>query len=95
MNSQSSHSTPWNRGDGWFARIGLVASWIGWVGAFLGVYIAAIGYAGWVIGLALGWMPALLAALAASAVLRHSWWRIAIAAAIVGAMVALGILGVH
>jgi len=96
MNGQSAQSSaPWNRSDGWFARIGVVAGWGGFVAAFLAVYIAAIALVGWIFGLALGWIPAFPAAWIASVLLRQHWWWIAIAAAIVGAMAALGLIGIH
>lgn len=49
---------------------------IGWVcGAviFIAVMIAAIGSVGWVIGIALGWIPALLAGTIAAFALRYIW----------------------
>jgi hypothetical protein len=71
MNNQPAY-TSWG-GDGWFADIGMAAGEIAWVVAFLAVYIAAVGSAGWVIGIAMRWIPASLAAPAAFLVLRYLW----------------------
>jgi hypothetical protein len=44
--------------------------------AFLVVYLAAIDSAGWVIGIALGWIPAFFAAATAFFIGRHLWWTL-------------------
>ena len=65
--------TTWDRIKG----IYLLGAWV--VGAlsgvitFIWVYILAVGYSGWVVGIALGWFPAGLAALAAFFVCGYLW----------------------
>jgi hypothetical protein len=45
---------------------------------FIVVYVAAVGSVGWVIGIALGWIPAGLAAALAGTLVRWLWPLIAI-----------------
>ena len=60
------------------SAIGTFAGLVGAILVFLAVYAAAIGYSGWVVGIALGWIPAILAALVAGFIFRYLWWLIAI-----------------
>lgn len=60
-------------GDGWVAVVGIFAGSIAALIAFIWVYIAAVGSVGWVIGIALGWFPAMLAAGVAFLVFRFLW----------------------
>jgi len=58
--------------------IGTFAGIVGALLVFVTVYVASIGYSGWVVGIALGWIPAILAALVAGFLLRYLWWLFAI-----------------
>jgi len=58
---------------GLYKGIGTVLGLIGACIAFLGVYVAAIELNGWLIGLALGFATAGIAAAAAFFVLRYLW----------------------
>ena len=60
------------------ALIGAFSGIVGALLVFLAVYAAAIGYSGWVVGIALGWIPAILASLAAGILFRYLWWLFAI-----------------
>ncbi len=62
--------------------IGLFVGPIAAVLAFVGVYIAAVNSIGWVIGIALGWIPAGLAAVLAYFVFRYLWFALLIMTAI-------------
>jgi hypothetical protein len=53
---------------------GMVIGGIASVITFIAVYIAAVGSVGWVIGIALGWIPAGLASALAYVVFRYLWW---------------------
>jgi hypothetical protein len=66
----------------WFALIGIVFGGLAWLVTFVAVYIAAVASVGWVIGIALGWFPALLAAILAFVIFRYLWWLIALGAAL-------------
>jgi hypothetical protein len=63
--------------DLWSA-IGAFSGIVGAILVFLAVYAAAIGYAGWLVGIALGWIPAILGALVAGFLFRYLWWLFAI-----------------
>lgn len=62
----------------WFSIVGKAFGGIAWLITFIGVYIAAVDSVGWVIGIALGWIPAGLAAVLAYLVFRYLWWAILI-----------------
>jgi hypothetical protein len=64
--------------EGWFAIAGMIVGWLAAVITFIAVYIAAVGSVGWVIGIALGWIPAGLAAGLAYLLFRYLWWLAAI-----------------
>jgi hypothetical protein len=49
---------------------------IGAVIVYFGIWIAAADSAGWVIGIALGWIPAAILAAISYAVLRYMWWLV-------------------
>jgi hypothetical protein len=61
-----------------WSAIGTFAGILGALLVFLAVYAAAIVYSGWVVGIALGWIPAILASLAAGILCRYLWWLFAI-----------------
>lgn len=65
-------------GESAFESIGGLAGLFGGAVAFIAVYVAAIGAAGWVIGIALGWIPALLAAFLIGLLCRYLWWLVLI-----------------
>ena len=57
--------------------IGPIGQFLGAIGTlivYFGVWLAAADSAGWVIGIALGWIPAAIAAGIAYFVLRYLWW---------------------
>lgn len=56
------------------AMVGTAIGGIAMVVTFIAVYIAAVGSVGWVIGIALGWIPAGLASALAYLVFRYLWW---------------------
>jgi hypothetical protein len=56
-----------------YIRIGGLLGAVGACVAFFGAYVAAINSTGWVIGLAVGWITAWLAAVVAFVILRHLW----------------------
>jgi hypothetical protein len=64
--------------EGLWNAVGTFAGIVGALLVFLAVYAAAIGYSGWVVGIALGWIPAILASLAAGILVRYLWWLFAI-----------------
>jgi hypothetical protein len=74
----------------WFVDVSWAAGWVGFVITFLAVYIAAIGSVGWVIGIALGWIPAMLAAGFAFFVFLWLWWLILIAIAVLALKITMG-----
>jgi len=61
-----------------YIRIGSILGVIGACIAFFGAYSAAINSTGWVIGLALGWITAWLAAAVAFVIFRHLWPFVAV-----------------
>ena len=63
----------------WEESVGLWLGALAAVAAFGGVYIAAVGSAGWVVGIALGWIPAVLAAVASFLLFRYLWWLVLLA----------------
>jgi hypothetical protein len=63
---------------GWFAITGFIVGGLAALIAFVAVYIAAVGSVGWVIGIALGWIPAGLAAGLAFVLGRYLWWLAAL-----------------
>jgi hypothetical protein len=77
-NSQQNRAIAKTGLEGLWSAIGAFAGIVGAILVFLAVYAAAIVYSGWVIGIALGWFPAILAALAAGILFRYLWWLIAI-----------------
>jgi hypothetical protein len=60
--------------DGFSETTGVVLGVIAGLAAFVGVFAAAVGSAGWVVGIALGWIPAGLAAALAFFTFRYLWW---------------------
>lgn len=64
--------------DSVIEAIGAVAGLIAGVITFIAVYIAAVGSVGWVIGIALGWIPAGLAAVLVGLIFRYLWWLVVI-----------------
>jgi hypothetical protein len=56
-----------------YIRIGGLLGALGACIAFFGAYVAAINSTGWVIGLALGWITAWLAAVVAFVICRNLW----------------------
>lgn len=63
--------------------IGNVCGGLGGLIAFFAIYIAAVGSVGWVIGIAIGWIPAYLGALLTFFLLRYLWWLLAACIALV------------
>jgi hypothetical protein len=64
-------------GKGIGALLSGVGAFLGAIGAlivYFGVWIAAADSAGWVIGIALGWIPAAIAAGIVWVLLRYGWW---------------------
>lgn len=59
---------------GIFRVIGGLIGGLGGLLTFALVYLAAIDSVGWVIGIALGWIPAFLAAALVFFVGRYLWW---------------------
>ena len=59
-----------------FSVIGGLVGGLGGIVTFLVVYLAAIDSVGWVIGIALGWIPAFLAAAVVYFVGRYLWWAL-------------------
>jgi hypothetical protein len=45
-----------------YVMVGFPVGWIAAAVTFVGVYVAAVNSVGWVIGIALGWIPAGIAA---------------------------------
>jgi hypothetical protein len=64
---------------GWFGVTGTIVGYLAAVVTFIAVYIAAVASVGWVIGIALGWIPATLAFGVAFLVGRYLWWLLALA----------------
>jgi hypothetical protein len=58
---------------GLYEYVGCLLGAVGACIAFFGAYFAAISSTGWVVGLALGWITAWLAASVAFVILRHLW----------------------
>jgi hypothetical protein len=54
--------------------VGTAIGGIAMVVTFIAVYIAAVDSVGWVIGIAVGWIPAGLASALAYLVFRYLWW---------------------
>jgi hypothetical protein len=69
-------ATPDSIFRGLFAVIGGLVGGLGGIVTFLVVYLAAIDSVGWVIGIALGWIPAFLAAAVVYFVGRYLWWAL-------------------
>lgn len=59
--------------DRWYWAAGDVIGVIGAVICFISIYIAAIASVGWVLGVALGWIPAYLGAALCGVLLRFLW----------------------
>lgn len=59
--------------DRWFEMIGNGIGGLGAIIAFFAIYLAAIGSVGWVIGIALGWIPAYLGGMLTFFFLRYLW----------------------
>ena len=64
-----------------YLGIGLLFGWLAGIITFVAVYIAAVGSVGWVIGIALGWIPSMLAAGLAYFIFRWLWPLIAVGVA--------------
>jgi hypothetical protein len=54
---------------------------------FIIVYVKAVQSVGWVIGIALGWIPAALAAVIAYGAIRYLWWLLLLAVAALAAWI--------
>jgi hypothetical protein len=61
---------------GIFRVIGGLVGGLGGLVAFVAVYLAAIESAGWVVGIALGWIPAFLVAAIVYFLGRYLWWTL-------------------
>lgn len=59
---------------GWFSITGIIVGLFAAGITFIAVYIAAVASVGWVVGIALGWIPASLAASLAFLIGRYLWW---------------------
>ena len=59
--------------DRWYFTAGNVIGGLGGLIAFIWICIAAVGSVGWVVGIALGWIPAALGALVCYLLLRLLW----------------------
>jgi hypothetical protein len=59
--------------EGWYMWTGACIGSLAALVTFVIVYIAAIGSVGWVIGIALGWIPAGLAAAVVGGLFRWLW----------------------
>lgn len=59
--------------DRWYWATGDVIAGIGAVICFISIYIAAVSSVGWVVGIALGWIPAYLGAALCGLLLRFLW----------------------
>lgn len=59
--------------ESWYAKIGMVLGGLTALGTFVVVMILACKEAGWVVGIALGWIPAGLAAAIMFAIVRFLW----------------------
>ena len=57
-------------------RIGNVLAYISMPITFLGMMYAACNSAGWVVGIALGWIPAILATVVVAGVVACFWWLV-------------------
>lgn len=57
----------------WYGIGGSILGFLGGAVTFMAIYVAAVGSVGWVIGIALGWFPAYLGALACFVFLRYLW----------------------
>jgi hypothetical protein len=64
-----------------YAGVGFVVRWIAAITTFIAVYIAAVASVGWVIGIALGWIPAGLAAAIVGWLVGALWPLLALAIA--------------
>jgi hypothetical protein len=60
-------------GKEYYEGFGTFLGALGAIAAFLGVYAAAVASVGWVIGLALGWVAAGIAASITFAVVKYLW----------------------
>lgn len=63
-----------------FAGVGMLTGGIALIVTYFAVYIAAVDSVGWVIGIALGWIPSGLAAWVAYGILRFLWPVLIVAA---------------
>ena len=60
-------------GRGWYSTVGIVIGGLAGAIAYISVCIAAVRSVGWVVGIALGWIPAGLAAALAFFLGRYLW----------------------
>ncbi len=58
---------------GIYLGVGTLIGGLTGLAAFVAVYFLAIDSAGWLLGIALGWIPALIAAAVAAVLLRYLW----------------------
>ena len=56
------HAETSRSGDGWHSIIGIILGSLSALITFIVIMIAACDSAGWVVGIALGWIPALIGA---------------------------------
>jgi len=66
-----------------YLGVGVVVGWLAAVVTFIAVYVAAVSSAGWVIGIALGWIPAGIAAVIVGYLVGGLWPILAIGLAVV------------
>lgn len=59
--------------DSWYGIGGNIFGFLGGAVSFIAIYIAAVSSVGWVIGIAIGWIPAYLGAFACFLFLRYLW----------------------
>lgn len=59
--------------DAWYWNAGNIIGTIASIVTFIAIYIAACGKAGWVIGIALGWIPALIGGVLCYMLVKLLW----------------------
>lgn len=58
---------------GIYLGIGTLIGALAGIATFLGVYVLAVDSVGWAAGIALGWIPAVIAAAVVAVLLRYLW----------------------
>lgn len=59
--------------DAWYWNAGTIIGSLAGIVTFIAIYIAAVGSVGWVIGIALGWVPAALGSIVCYILVRLLW----------------------